>query len=116
MLILRGNDYVIELVNPAACAVWGRSREEIIHTPLFDAIPEARGQGLEALLDGVMQTGNAHHGRRRAVSRAGRGADPESMYFDFVYSPLRGKSGRVEGVAVIALQVRRQEVEASEES
>ena len=48
MLILRGNDYVIELVNPAACAVWGRSREEIIHTPLFDAIPEARGQGLQA--------------------------------------------------------------------
>jgi signal transduction histidine kinase/DNA-binding NarL/FixJ family response regulator len=115
MLILRGNDYVIELVNPATCQVWGRSREDVIHTPLFDAIPEVRGQGLEALLDGVMQTGNAHHGQRQAVPLASRGADEESMYFDFVYSPLRGKSGRVEGVAVIALQVRREELEAARE-
>jgi hypothetical protein len=37
------------------------------------------------------------------------------VYFDFVYSPLRGKSGHVEGVAVVALEVGQKELEASPE-
>jgi len=114
MLILRGTDHVIELVNPAACETWGRRHEDVIHRPLFEALPEARGQGFEALLDGVMQTGKPYRGRRQRARLGHDGADPETMvYFDFVYSPLRGKSGHVEGVAVVALEVGQKEQEAS---
>src|SRR5258706_2910165 len=116
MLILRGTEHVIELVNPAACKVWGRAHEDVIHRPLFEALPEARGQGFEALLDGVMQTGKSYRGRRQRARFDHDAAGPETRaYFDFVYSPLRGKSGHVEGVAVVALEVGHKELEASPE-
>jgi CheY-like chemotaxis protein len=113
MVILRGSEQVIDLVNPAACRLWGRVREDVLHRPLFDALPEARGLGLEALLDGVMRTGSAHHGRRRSVRHDASGPDPQAGYFDFVLSPLRGKSGHVEGVAVVALEIMPQQREAA---
>jgi PAS domain S-box-containing protein len=113
MVILRGQDHVIELANPAACRVWGRTLEEVLHRPLFDALPEARGQGLESLLESVLATGEPCHGRRLAV-RLDRGAGPEAVYFDFVYSPLRATSGRIEGVAVAAFDVTEQVVAREE--
>ena len=104
MVILRGREHIIELANPAACQVWGRTLEEVHHRPLFEALPEAAGQGLEELLDGVLKTGKPHAGRERPV-RLQRGTGKHPVYFDFVYSPLRATSGRVEGVAVIAFDV-----------
>ena len=104
MVVLRGRDHIIELANPAACRVWGRTMEEVHHRPLFEALPEAAGQGLEALLDGVLRTGEPYSGRALPV-RLDRGTGKETVFFDFVYSPLRAASGRVEGVAVVAFDV-----------
>ena len=104
MVILRGRDYRIELANRAACEVWNRSLDEVLHRPLFEALPDATGQGLEALLAGVMATGEPYAGRALPV-RLRRGNGQETVYFDFVYSPLRATSGRVEGIAVIAFDV-----------
>ena len=101
MVILRGREHVIEHANPAACRVWGREADQVLHKPLLAALPEARGQGLEELLDGVLDTGNPVQGRRLPV-RLDRGKGMETVLFDFVYSPLRGASGRVDGVAVMA--------------
>jgi PAS domain S-box-containing protein len=104
MVILRGRDHVVELANAAACKVWGRSAGEVLHRPLFEALPEAAGQGLEELLEGVLATGQTHQGRGRAVT-LDRGRGPETVYFDFVYSPLRSQSGRIDRVAVTAFDV-----------
>ncbi len=104
MVVLRGRQYTIELANPAVSRVWGRTIPQVLHKPLFEAIPEAAGQGLEALLDGVMSTGEPYRGRAWPV-RLDRGAGEETVYFDFLYSPLRSPSGRVEGIAVIAFDV-----------
>ena len=105
MVILRGRDHIVELANPAACQVWGRAKEEVVHKPLFEALPEAAGQGLEELLERVVATGEPYHGRELPVHLGRNGNGAEMVYFDFVYSPLRATSGRVEGVAVIAFDV-----------
>ena len=110
MVILRGASHVIELANPAACAVWGRTQQQVAHKPLFEALPEIRGQGLEAMLETVIATGVPYHGRHTPV-RLDRGSGMETVYFDFVYSPLRAASGRVEGVAVTAFDVTQDVVE-----
>jgi len=106
MLILRGHDHVIELANEDCCRVWGRSREQLIARPLFEAMPDIRGQGLEQLLDGVLRTGEPYMGRERLVryDRKGDGT-LHDVYFNFVYSPLRGMDGAIEGVLVIAFDV-----------
>ena len=114
MVILRGADHRIELANPAACLVWGRTAEQVLHKPLFEALPEIRGQGLETMLQSVLETAEPYHGRRTAV-RLDRGKGLETVYFDFVYSPLRAPSGRVEGVAVTAFDVTREVLERAAE-
>jgi PAS domain S-box-containing protein len=113
MVILRGREYSIQLANPAACRVWGRTAQQVLGKPLFEALPEAKGQGLEELLQQVMDTGEPLGGQV-AVGLNRGGGEIETVHFDFVYSPLRAASGRVEGIAVTAFDVTEQ-VRAREE-
>jgi signal transduction histidine kinase/CheY-like chemotaxis protein len=104
MVILRGPEHLIELANPAACRVWGRTLDQVRHKPILEALPETRGQGLEAILDGVLESGEPFSGPRVAM-RIDRGSGPQDMLFDVVYSPLRGPGGNMEGVMLTALDV-----------
>jgi PAS domain-containing protein len=67
--ILRGADHVIELANPSACLAWGRTHDAVINRPLFEAVPELRGQVFEELLAQVLRTGVSYHGKEQAPVR-----------------------------------------------
>src|SRR5262249_55000360 len=110
IVILRGFEYVIELANPHALQVWGRPHEEVIHRPLFDALPELDARVLRPLLDGVMKTGVPNLGK--APTRLQRKTDRglETVYFNFVYAPLRNVQGGIDGVLVIAFDVTEEVV------
>jgi len=105
--VFRGPQQVIEFANPRVCELWGRTLEQVFGRPLFEALPEVAGQGLEALLDGVFATGTPHVGSELPVSldRAGR---RDLVYFNFVYAPVREPSGEIGGVIVIATDVSEQ--------
>ena len=107
--LLRGADHVIELANALVCAMWGRRQEDVIGRPLFEALPELRGQGVQEVLDGVLATGVSHADRELPV-RLDRHGDGtlETAYFDFVYTPFRGRDGAVEGVFIVASEVTEQ--------
>jgi PAS domain S-box-containing protein len=105
--ILRGARHVIELANPAACEIWGRRHEEVIGRPLVEALPEVRGQGIEELLDGVLSSGAPYEGREMPV-RLARDGGLRTVYFNFVYAPLRAAGGATEGVLVTAFDVTEQ--------
>jgi PAS domain S-box-containing protein len=104
--IMRGPRYVIELANPLVCRIWGRRPEQVLDKPLFDALPEAAGQGVEELLDGVLTTGVPYVGTELPVRLARlEGGAIEEVYFNFVYEPLRDARGQVWGVIVVASDV-----------
>jgi signal transduction histidine kinase len=102
---LRGPSHVIEVANPRILDVWGVTAD-VIGMPLFDAASYLRGQGLEELLDGVLRTGVAYRGTERLVrlSRVRDGVT-EDHFFDFVYAPIRGTDGNLDGVFVDAYDV-----------
>ena len=102
-----GPQYVIELANPMVCTLWGRTQTQALHTPLFTLLPEAAGQGFEELLDGVMATGVPYvaHELPSFIDRNGR---RETVYWNFVYHPLREADGRISGVLVVAADVSEQ--------
>ncbi|MBC8085364.1 MAG: PAS domain-containing protein, partial [Hymenobacter sp.] len=102
--VLRGPHYVIELANPAVCALWGRSQAQALRTPLFELLPEVAGQGFEELLAGVMTTGEPFvaHELPSLIDRHGRS---ETVYWNFVYQPLREADGQITGVTVVATEV-----------
>jgi len=103
--ILHGERYVVTLANPAVCRIWGRTDAQVIHQPLFDAMPETRGQGLEALLAEVRRTGEPYVGRELPVTLARLDGGLETVFFNFVYQPLRAADGSVTDILVVATDV-----------
>jgi PAS domain S-box-containing protein len=97
MALLRGADHVFEYANEAYYQLVGG--RELIGKPVFEALPEVRGQGFETLLDSVLRTGTPYVGREVAISVT-RTAEsgPEQRFLDFVYYPIRDEDGESEGV------------------
>jgi signal transduction histidine kinase/FixJ family two-component response regulator len=109
VVILRGSTYVVELANPTTLSPWGRTREQVLGKPLFEALPEIREQGLEPLLEGVLTTGIPYVGQEQNVplDRSVPG-QLEDTYFTFVYAPLRNARQAIEGIMVFAYDVTEQ--------
>ena len=102
--IFRGAEFIVELANPAVCRLWGRTPAQVIDKPLFEVLSEVAGQGFEELLEGVLQTGQPFVGTELPVILE-RDGQLDTVYFDFVYEPLRESDGRIERILVVATEV-----------
>jgi signal transduction histidine kinase len=104
LAILRGVPLTFELVNEAYYQLVGH--RELVGRPLFDALPEARGQGFEALLDRVVATGEPFVGREMPIMLSrGAGTPVEERILDFVYFPLVEADGTRSGVIAHGVEV-----------
>ncbi|RYF54106.1 MAG: PAS domain S-box protein, partial [Cytophagaceae bacterium] len=118
MAIFEGPSFVIEVANPSVCAIWGRTEAQVMGKSLFEALPEAAGQGFEELLMNVMATRQPFVGKElpAIINRNGQFI---TVYFDFVYEPLPDADGRVSRILVTASDATerrrtRQQIEVSE--
>jgi signal transduction histidine kinase len=92
LAVMRGPDYVFELVNDAYYAIVGH--REIVGRPVLEALPEVRDQGFVDLLDQVRTTGRPYVGRELPIRlQRSRGGPLELRYVDFVYQPLTEADG-----------------------
>jgi PAS domain S-box-containing protein len=106
---LDGPNYCITLANPAVCEIWARTQAQVVGLPLFEALPEVQGQGLEALLEGVLRTGQPYVGKELPIELLRHGRS-ETVYFNFVYQPQRNPAGATTGILVVASDVTEQVV------
>ena len=82
------------------------SNRDVIGKPIREALPELDGQGIYELIDHVYTSGEPFNGRSvRLILNRGPGGQPEECFFEFVYEPLRGDGGRVDGVIVVVFEV-----------
>jgi signal transduction histidine kinase/ActR/RegA family two-component response regulator len=102
--VLSGPSYVVELANPLIWTIWGRDAATVRGRPLFEAMPDIAGQGLEQLLDRVRTSGQPYVGTEIPV-KLRRGGALEDRYFNFVYHPMAATSGHVGSVVVVANDV-----------
>ncbi|MDQ2784514.1 MAG: ATP-binding protein [Chloroflexota bacterium] len=105
--VFRGPEHIVEFANPRVCDLWGRTLEQVLGKPIFESLPEATGQGFEALLDGVLATGVPFVGSELPV-RLDREGRHDLVYFNLVYAPVHGPSGEIRGVIVVATEVSEQ--------
>lgn len=106
--ILQGPDHVVELANPSICGVWGRTEAELIDRPLLDVLPELRDQIFPSLLSQVYRSGTPYVGKETPATFNRQDGSTQTLYFNFVYAPLRNAAGEVEGVFLIASEVTEQ--------
>jgi signal transduction histidine kinase len=97
LAVLRGPEHIFEFVNATYYQLVGH--RELLGQPLFEALPDVRGQGFEELLNGVLETGNPYVGREVPVlvSRT-PDSEPEQLYLDIVYYPITEADGSRSGV------------------
>ncbi len=107
MCFLKGEALIVELANERMIELWGKSTRGVIGQPLFEAVPEASGQGFEGLLANVLNTGETFSAQGIPVTlpRAGK---LETVYVNFVYAPYKEPNGNISGVLAIAIDVTAQ--------
>ncbi len=102
--ILRGPDHVFEFANEPYLELIGH--RPLIGKPLYEALPELRTQGVAGLLEGVYASRQPYIAESlRAVINRGPEGTPQEAFFKFVYQPLLEEDGRVDGIAVVAIEV-----------
>ncbi len=105
--LFRGPNFVIELANQRVLEYWDRSLEQVLGKPLFEALPEASGQGYEELLNRVLTTGEPFVTRELSVDLV-RDGQLEKTYIDFVYEAYYEADQTIQGVMVMANDITQQ--------
>lgn len=106
MCILREPEYIVEIANERMFELWGKSSEAVLNKPVFESIPEAREQGLEALLLHVYTTGETFIASERPVDLFRKGR-METVYLNFVYEPFY-ENESIAGIIAVAVDVTEQ--------
>lgn len=92
MAVLRGPKHVFERVNAAYVRFVGE--RELVGKSVADAIPELRGQGFDAILDRVRDTGEPFVGTNLPVQLArGPGGQLEQRFATFAYQRMSDHAG-----------------------
>ena len=116
--VLRGPHYIVEVANEKMLEIWGKTAEQMMDNPVFQAMPDAADQGLEELLNEVYKTGKPFIANELSVNLIRNGV-PELVFLNFVYEPLYGFDKTVTSIVAVATEVTeqinaRKEIEASE--
>src|SRR6218665_2069434 len=112
MCIFRGENLVIEIANNLMLQLWEKTADQVLNKPYFEAVPETKGQGLEAMLSNVYKTGEKFAANERPVDLM-RNGKIETTYLNFVCEPLREDDGSISGVIGTAIEVTDQVVSRS---
>jgi two-component system sensor histidine kinase VicK len=102
--IYKGPQFIIDVYNKKILEFWGRSAEEVAGLPLFEALPEAKDQGLEELLSNVYTTGERFIANELPVKIRRKGV-LEDIWISFIHVPLWDLHGNIEGVIMICHEV-----------
>lgn len=107
MCVFRGPEYVVEIANALMLELWGKKSSEVQNKPIFEALPEVKGQGLETVLENVYTTGEKFEAHERLV-KLPRGGEIEDIYVNFVYEALKETDGTISGIVAVANDVTAQ--------
>ncbi len=107
MCILEGDNFVVEIANDLMLEIWGVKSSQVLNQPIFEGLPEAKGQGLEDLLSQVYETGIKFEANERQVILPRLGI-PSAIYLNFLYQPIKDVNGQVNSILAIATDVTTQ--------
>jgi PAS domain S-box-containing protein len=107
MCILDGPSLTLTIVNDRMFEIWGKSAEEMIGKPIFDALPEMKEQDLGNLIKKVYKYGKSFSASERpfTINRSGK---PQLTFLNFVYEPFRSGNGNITGIMAVAIDVTEQ--------
>ena len=107
LMILKGEDWLIEIANKPLADLWSKTVEEITGRYLMEVLPELEGQPFPALLKRIFETGQGY-GQEEEVFYLNTPEGPVTKYVSFYYDPLFDTEGKVSGIIVAAEDITNQ--------
>ena len=107
MCILLGPEHIITVANPLMIEIWGKPADAVINKPVFEALPDAKAQGLEQLMWDVYHKDRTFHASEMPVNLIRNGVQ-DTVYQNFVYQPYKDSDGSVLGIIAITIDVTEQ--------
>lgn len=107
MAVLLGHEHTIAMANPMMLELWGRPAVQLMNKPVFEAIPEAKDQGLEFIMNLVYSSGETYWANEKPVKLARHGRI-EMVYRNFVYEPYKDIADNTIGIIAITTDVTEQ--------
>ena len=116
--ILQGPSFIVEVANEKILEIWGKNAAQVLNKPLFEGMPDAKGQGYEELLHTVYTTGKRYISPELPIELLRKGVI-EQVYTQFVYDAIHDENNDITGVMVVAneitpMVIARQKIEESE--
>ncbi|SHG31034.1 PAS domain S-box-containing protein [Flavobacterium micromati] len=118
--IMRGPNYIIEIANKKALAIWDKTEEDVFDKSIFEVLLDVDKETLKGILDTVTLTGHNFSTTESPVTIHSSGNE-EIVYINFSYEALFDENGKNNGIMNIGFDVTaqvlaRKEVEKSEQS
>jgi len=101
MMLLKGNEWEIDLANQQIANLWNKPLTEIVGKTLMEVLPELEGQPFPDLLRKVYETGEPY-GQEEEEFYVNTADGLEKKYISFYYNPLLGANNEVTGIIVSA--------------
>lgn len=102
--ILSGPEFIAKLANPLYLDLIQKSSGDFVNKPLFESLPELKGQPIEGIIRDVYTTGKPYVGNELGVYLV-RNGKRELTYFNFVYQPIFNDDRSVSSIIVICNEV-----------
>jgi PAS domain S-box-containing protein len=107
MCIFKGPEFIIEVANDNMFELWGKQASEVLHKPVFEALPEVKDQGFEAILDNVFKSGKAFSANELPTYLL-RNGKLEEVFVNFTYQPVHEADASISGIIAVATDVSEQ--------
>ncbi|UZT97088.1 PAS domain-containing protein [Chryseobacterium fluminis] len=105
MMLVKGDDFIITMINISMLELIGKDIS-IIGKPLFEELPELKGQHAANMLIETYRKGLPHSDYSNSV-KLNRGGKEDKGFFNFTYTPYM-ENGKVTGVIDMAMEVTPQ--------
>jgi PAS domain S-box-containing protein len=108
MTILSGPCFVVEMANTSTEAILGLPAATLLGRPFFEALPEATGQGIEAVLAQVLATGEPLTMQEVPLAGVEASGEPSTRYYNCSYQLLHDERSKPTSILCIAVEVTEQ--------
>ncbi len=105
--ILRGPEFLFDLLNDHAAQLMGLNREEVMGRTMEEVLPHSRKTGIIDLLQRVYATGETYTAGELPFD-IHRDGQVVSGFVRFIYTPMRDEEGAIQGILVTGDEITEQ--------
>jgi PAS domain S-box-containing protein len=105
VVVIRGQELVVEMINDTNLCYWEKSREEVIGKPFLQILPDLADQPFAGQLRRVMETGEVLDVKESQVLFTMNDGTIRETYVDYTYQPLSDLEGNRNGVLVMSFEI-----------